>query len=223
MINSHEDIEKIFQQLVIPHGKRLDSVSVAEGKFIHSWVKDHQLHETLEIGLAFGASAASILSAHQGTHVCIDPYQEKNYLNAGLENLDRLGYGNRVRFHQDLSCDVLPRLHSEKAQFDFIFIDGDHRFDSIFVDFYYSDLLLAKNGYILFHDAWMRGTQLVASFIRHNRKNYKRIRRVGMNLILFQKISENNKSDWDSFNEFYTLRGIFTHLMVRPIVRLFNR
>jgi predicted O-methyltransferase YrrM len=222
MIDSQEAIENIFKQLVIPHGKRLDSVSVAEGKFIHNWVKNHHLSATLEIGLAFGASAASMLAAHQGIHVCMDPYQEKNYLNVGLENLDRLGYSERVRFHQDLSCNVLPRLYYEKAQFDFIFIDGDHRFDSIFVDFYYSDLLLANNGYILFHDSWMRGTQLVASFIRHNRNNYKQIPRAGLNLILFQKSGE-NKSSWDSFQEFYTLRGILTHVLLRPIVRLFNR
>ncbi len=222
MINTRETIEKIFQQLVISSRKRLDSISAVEGMFIHDWIKDHRLSATLEVGLAYGASAASILSAHQGLHICIDPYQEKNYLNVGVENLDRLGYGDRVQFHQDLSCNVLPRLYSEKAQFDFIFIDGDHRFDSIFVDFYYSDLLLANNGYILFHDAWMRGTQLVASFIRHNRNNYKQVHRAGLNLILFQKVGE-NKTTWDSFNEFYTLRGMFTHFVMRPIIRLLNR
>jgi hypothetical protein len=65
-----------------------------------------------------------LLSAHQGGHVCIDPYQEKQYLNAGLDNL--------VRF-------------------------------------------------------------------------------------------EVNKSSWDDFNEFYTLRGIMTHILIRPIVHLLNR
>ena len=222
MNNTRETIENIFRQLVIPNEKKLVPISAADGVFIHDWVKDHQLCETLEIGLAIGASAASILSAHQGVHVCIDPYQEKHYLNIGVENLDRLGYGDRVQFHQDLSCNVLPRLYSEKAKFDFIFIDGDHRFDSIFVDFYFSDLLLADNGYILFHDSWMRSTQLVASFIRHNRNNYKQIHRAGLNLILFQKVGE-NKSTWDSFNEFYTLRGMFTHFVARPIIRLLNR
>jgi predicted O-methyltransferase YrrM len=222
MNDSREAMENIFQQLVFPHGKRLDSISLAEGKFIHDWIKDHHLSATLEIGLAFGASAVSMLAAHQGIHVCIDPYQEKNYLNAGLENLIRLGYGNRILFHQDFSCNVLPKLYSEKAQFDFIFIDGDHRFDNLFVDFYFSDLLLANNGYILFHDSWMRGTQLVASFIRRNRNNYKQIRWAGLNLTLFQKSGTDNSS-WDSFKEFYTLRGILTHVIMRPIVRLLNR
>ncbi len=222
MINTRETIEKIFQQLVIPSGKRLVPINMVEGMFIHDWIKDHRLSATLEIGLAYGASAASILSAHQGLHICIDPYQEKNYLNAGIENLDRLGYGNRVRLHQDFSCNVLPGLYSEKAQFDFIFIDGDHRFDSIFVDFYFSDLLLADNGYILFHDSWMRSTQLVASFVRNNRRNYKQIRGAGLNLILFQK-SGANASSWDSFKEFYTLHGLLTHVLVRPIIRLLNR
>ena len=222
MNDPREAAERVFKQLVIPQGKRLDSISMAEWRFIRDWIKDHQLNATLEIGLAFGASAASILSAHQGGHICIDPYQEKNYQNAGLENLERLGYRDRVHLFQDFSCNALPKLFSEKAQFDFIFIDGDHRFDSVFVDFYYSDLLLANKGYILFHDSWMRGIQLVASYIRHNRGNYVQIRRAGSNFILFQKNGE-NRSSWDSFYEFYTLRGILSHALVRPIIRLLNR
>jgi hypothetical protein len=96
MIDSHEVVEKLFQQLVVSHGKRLDAVSLTEGKFIHNWVKDHHLSATLEVGLAFSAS---------GGHVCIDPYQEKQYLNAGLDNLVRLGYINR---HGMISTSFIP-------------------------------------------------------------------------------------------------------------------
>jgi hypothetical protein len=37
MIDLHEVVEKLFQQLVVSHGKRLDAVSLTEGKFIHNW------------------------------------------------------------------------------------------------------------------------------------------------------------------------------------------
>lgn len=212
----------VLDRIAIPVGQRFVSVSRAEGEFMHEWVRDHELTRTLEIGLGYGASAACILAAHNGMHTCIDPYQQKDYQDAGLTNLETLGFRDRVSFHQDLSHNVLPKLHAEGQKFDFIFIDGDHRFDRTFIDFYYADLLLAQEGYILFHDAWMRGTQLIAAYIRRNRPNYKQVRRVGVNLILFQK-SGRAKTNWDDFKEFYTLRGMFSHHVVRSIIRLFSR
>jgi predicted O-methyltransferase YrrM len=215
-------VEHAFDQIAIPQGQRFVSVSKAEGRFIHKWICEHQLSNTLEIGLGYGASAACIMSAHSGPHSCIDPYQYKDYQNIGLNNLEKLGYQNRLTFYQDFSHNVLPKLHAERQKFDFVFIDGDHRFDSIFVDFYYADLLLAEGGYLLFHDAWMRGTQLIASYIRRNRSNYKMIHWVGLNLLLFQK-SGKSRTSWDDFKEFYTLRGLISHSVVRLIIRLFAR
>lgn len=191
-----------------------------EGKSIYDLVKDRKLKSTLEIGLVYGASAVCIVSAHEGMHTCVDPYQQKNYQNAGIANLESLGYRDRCVLYQDLSHNVLPKLHSEHQMFDFIFIDGDHRFVSIFVDFYYADLLLSENGYILFHDAWMRGTQMVASFIHHNRGNYKQIRSTVLNLILFQK-SGKSTTTWDYFKELYTLRGLLSHKVITTFLRLF--
>ena len=150
--------EDVFERLHLPQEERHVSVSRAEGKFMHQWIREHQLHATLEVGLGYGTSAACIMSAHSGAHTCIDPFQQDTYQNAGLQNLEALGYRDRVLFHADFSHNVLPRLHAEKRKYDFIFIDGSHDFDSIFVDFYYANLLLSQNGYLLFHDAWMRST-----------------------------------------------------------------
>jgi hypothetical protein len=69
----------------------------------------------------------------------------------------------------------------------------------------------------------MRSTQLVASYIRHNRSNYVQIPRVGMNLILFQKSGKRPAAAWDDFHEFYSLRGMLSHTIVRWIIRLFKR
>lgn len=214
--------DEAFQRINFLREKRYESVSEAEGRFIHNLIKEHRLNVTLEIGLGYGASAVSIMSAYNGRHTCIDPYQQKNYQNSGLKNIEALGYYDRVDFYEDRSHNVLPRLYAERKVFDFIFIDGDHRFDSIFIDFYYADLLLSKNGYILFHDSWMRSTQLVASYIRRNRSNYAQIRGAGLNLILFQKSDKAPISSWDDFNEFYSLRGVMSHFIVRSILRFFN-
>lgn len=219
---SESPVEEIFQKLNIPQGERLVSVSRSEGTFIHQWIRQYQLNTTLEVGLAYGASAACILSAHDGRHTCMDPFQQKAYQNIGLENLQTLGYQDRILFYEDFSHNVLPKLHAEKRKYDFIFIDGSHDFDSMLVDFYYANLVLSQNGYVLFHDSWMRSTQLVASYIRRNRPNYKQIPGVGLNLILFQKAGERHAA-WDDFYEFYSLRGMLSHTFVRMMMRLFKR
>jgi predicted O-methyltransferase YrrM len=192
-------------------------VRPAEGQFMHRWVKDHGLSRTLEVGLAYGASASCIMSAHAGTHTCIDPFQDQ-WENLGLRNLSSLGYAARLDFHAGFSHDILPQLRAAKRSFDFAFIDGAHLYDAIFVDFYHVDLLLENQGYVLFHDAWMRGTQLVASFIRRNRRDYRGVRCPIRNMLLFQKVGKDGRNS-QHFKEFYTWRGVFSHTALRWMMR----
>jgi predicted O-methyltransferase YrrM len=211
------DVSEVLHQIRIPATERYVSIRPAEAEFMHRWVKEHGLGRTLEVGLAFGASACSIMSAHQGPHTCIDPFQE-DYDGLGLKNVASLGYRDRLDFHAAFSQDVLPQLVSAKRSFDFAFIDGDHRFDGIFVDFTYVDRLLQDQGYVLFHDAWMRGTQLVAAFIRRNRVDYRRLHCPVKNMILFQKIGRDERP-WHHFREFYTWKSFVTHRAVAWAIR----
>jgi predicted O-methyltransferase YrrM len=206
------DISALLKTIHIPTTRRHVSIRPVEGEFIHNWVKDHGLSRTLEIGMGFGASATCIMSAHQGPHSCIDPSQDR-YDNLGLQNLASLGFRDRLDFHPGSSHDVLPQLVAEKRTFDFAFIDGDHRFDGILVDFFYVDRLLQDQGYVLFHDGWMRSTQLVAAFVRRNRKEYRRIRCPVKNMLLFQKIGRDERS-WHHFREFYTWKSLISHSAV---------
>jgi predicted O-methyltransferase YrrM len=212
------DVLEVLRKIQIPAARRYVSVRRVEGEFMHRWVKDHRLSRTLEVGLAYGTSAACIMSAHEGIHTCIDPFQD-HYDDLGLRNLESLGYRERLVFHPHFSHNVLPRLHAEKRAYNFVFIDGCHLFDGVFVDFFYVDLLLEDGGYVLFHDAWMRGTQLVASFVTRNRKDYKRIRCPVKNLIMFQKIAHDERP-WYHFREFYTWKSVFMH---KALVCMINR
>jgi predicted O-methyltransferase YrrM len=216
--NANVDVIKLHRQIRIPEAKRYVSVRPVEAEFMHRWVKEHNLNRTLEIGLAYGASACSIMSAHRGTHTCIDPFQDQHYDNIGLENLASLGDSERLDFHQDFSYLVLPQLVADKRNFDFAFIDGSHLYDSIFTDFFFVDMLLSDRGYVLFHDAWMRGTQLVGSFIRKNRKDYRKMRCPVKNMILFQKIGRDRRSN-QHFREFYTLKSFFSHRIITWMMR----
>ena len=70
-------LSELLRRIRIPEAKRYISVRPVEGEFMHRWVKEHNLSRTLEIGLAHGASACSIMSAHHGTHTCMDPFQDQ--------------------------------------------------------------------------------------------------------------------------------------------------
>ena len=101
--------------------------------------------------------------------------------------------------------------------FDFAIIDGDHKFDSVFIDFYYADLILNQKGYVLFYDSWMQSIQTVCSWIKNNKKNYKLIKIPINNLIMFQKMGIDNRK-WSHFKSFFTLKSIFT----QKLFNLFN-
>lgn len=210
---------EVFKRLEIPAATRQDSVQLAEGQFLYDWVREKSLSRTLEIGLAHGASAAAILAAHSGTHTCMDPFQEQDYQNLGLRNLASLGFSDRLRFYPHFSHDALPRLLSQNEAFDFAFIDGAHLYDAICLDFYYVDKMLSQDGYVLFHDNWMRTTQMVVSFIRHNRKDYRQIRCPVRNVTMFQKTGCDERP-WHHFREFYTFKAFLTH---RAVVWMLNR
>ncbi len=139
----------------------------------------------------------------------MDPFQG-NYQNLAMKNLKALGLDQFVDFRADYSHNVLPQLYKEKRSFDFIFIDGDHKFDGEFVDFYYSDLLLNNKGYILLHDTWMRTTRLVMSFINSNRPDYRYIKTPLRNFALYQKIGEDKRNGMH-FREFFTTKSLMTH------------
>ena len=149
------------------------------------------------MGFGYARSAAYIMSATGSPHVAMDPFQA-SYNHLGLKNAERLGLLPLLDFRHDYSHNALPQLVRENRRFDFIFIDGDHKYDGILVDFYYSDLLMEHGGYVLLHDTWMRSTQLVTSFIRRNKRNYRSVKTPLRNLALFQKQGEDTRT-WMHF------------------------
>jgi len=104
-------------------------------------------------------------------------------------------------FIEDFSHNALPKLLKNHTKVDFALIDGDHRFDFIFIDFYYIDLLLNQKGYVLFHDFWMPSTKTIISWIKNNKKDYHEIKTPIKSFVLFQKRGKYNR-DWQHFIPF---------------------
>ena len=102
---------------------------------------------------------------------------------------------------------ALPKLLEEKASFDLIFIDGDHKFSGAFVDFHYAAQMTKVGGIVVFHDLWMRALILIRSYIKKNRKDFVEIKVGSSNMCAFQRVDKDSR-DGMAFNEFYNRPGI---------------
>lgn len=207
---------EINEKIIIPQEDKATSIKTPEAEFIYNFLIEKGITSTLEVGFAYAKSASHIIAATKSNHIVIDPFQE-NYKNIGLENIKSLGFDKYLTFYNDYSHNILPQFVRQKMHFDFIFIDGDHKFDGELIDFYYADLLINEGGYILMHDTWMRSTQLVNSFIKTNRKDYECIITPLRNFALFQKVGKDNRNGMH-FKEFYTFKSLIVYNIINWLI-----
>lgn len=139
------------------------AIGIAEGLALCEWVRKERAQQTFETGLGFGVSTLFICegllaNGPDGRHVAVDPYQfsglpghRTTYAGVGLQILEEAGVRALVEFHAEESQIVLPRLLGEGRRFDLAFLDGNHRFEGVFLDVIYAGRLL-KQGAIVFVD-----------------------------------------------------------------------
>jgi predicted O-methyltransferase YrrM len=149
--------------------ERFSHVSRSTGELLQRAVGEVRPSVSLEIGLAYGVSTLFIGEAIQslpqpGVHIVLDPYQNGKWRGLGLKNLRDAGLARFVEFHEESSELFLPKLVADRRVIDLAFIDGLHRFDQAFVEFYYVNRLLRPGGIVLFDDAARRSVNRV---IRH--------------------------------------------------------
>ena len=150
------------------------AVSAAEGEALQRWVRREGASQTIEVGLGYGISALFIceglLANGDATfrHVVIDPYQATRFANCGLQFLDEAGLAEHVEFHAEESLLVLPRLFGEGRRFDMAFVDGNHRFDGVYLDLIYLGRLLRPGGIVFIDDYQLPAVARAASFFLTN-------------------------------------------------------
>lgn len=203
---------QINETLEIPQHDVATSVKPSEAQFMYDFIQSHGLKRTAEVGFAYGRSCSHIMAATGESHISMDPFQD-HYGGLGLKNMEKLGFRDKLDFRPDYSHNVLPELLRDKRSFQFIFVDGDHKFDGEFIDWYYADLLLEDGGYVLLHDTWMRSTRLVMAFIEKNRPDYRKVPTGLRNLAMYQKTGE-DKRDGMHFREFYTSRSWLSYRLI---------
>jgi predicted O-methyltransferase YrrM len=151
------------------------AASAAEGRALREWIVRERATCTIEIGLGYGISALHVcegLLANAGEaaahHTVIDPYQATRFSDCGLQVLEQAGVLGLVEHHAEESQLALPRLLGEARVFDLAFVDGNHRFDGIFVDLVYLGRLVRPGGIIVLDDYQLPAVARAVSFFLKN-------------------------------------------------------
>jgi predicted O-methyltransferase YrrM len=134
--------------------------------------------------------------------ISIDPYQNTQWKNIGINLLKYYEMDSRHKLYLEKSYNCLPYLLKKYGyeKFNIIFIDGWHTFDYTLLDFFYSNLLLKKNGIIIIDDALHEGVKKCINYINTNYNYYKK-RDSPKSFAVFQKI-DNDTRDWNFHKNF---------------------
>jgi predicted O-methyltransferase YrrM len=158
----------------IRHTVRTVSISSLEGEALTRWVLRERATKTVEIGLGLGLSALHICDGlvrsgdPRVRHVALDPFQAEGFANRGLRALEEAGVAPLVEFHDESSQTALPAFFKDGREFDLAFVDGNHRFDAVFLDLFYLGRLLPKGRVILLDDYDLPGVRRAVSFYLNN-------------------------------------------------------
>ena len=144
--------------------------------FIQRVMREKKPDRTLEIGLAFGASTLVFCSEHRNLgrggseqHTAIDPFQPRHwYDEAGVFAVERAGMRDYLDYRPEFSEFVLPRILESRQCYDFIYVDGSHLFENVFIDAFYCARLLNNGGIVAFDDLTDPHVAKAMAFIRSN-------------------------------------------------------
>jgi predicted O-methyltransferase YrrM len=151
---------------LVPH-----SIERAQGEALRELATAEGAGRTIEVGLALGLSGLFLCQAvlaRGGRHVAIDPFQRESWNGAGLRTLREAGVEGLVEVIEEESQLALPRLVVEGREFDFAFVDGDHRFEGVFLDLYFMTRLVRPGGLVVVDDMWMPAVRTAVAYVEKN-------------------------------------------------------
>jgi predicted O-methyltransferase YrrM len=184
---------------------RVTRISIQAGLDLYHACRAMKAQLTMEIGCAYGFSTLYFLAAHAtrsaAAHVAIDPWENSTWHGIGVENVKKTGMQGKFRLIEEPSVVGIPMLMGDGTLFDVIFIDGNHRFDDVLVDFTLSARVCKQGGLIILDDMWMPSIRKAVSFVQRNRTDFEEVSMVEENLCAFRKIGEDKRS-WTHFEDF---------------------
>ena len=169
----------------LPNGEKIPTGGTTSTpnnlRIIRHFILAEKPESTLEIGLAFGASALVFLSSMKEVrptgfnHTAIDPFQTGHWKSAAIFNIKSVGLMDHFTHLEQDSALVLPELCKQERRYNIVYVDGSHIFENVFIDFYYYCCrLLVGDGLILFDDCTDRHIAKVIRFIDTNYSKYLR-------------------------------------------------
>lgn len=149
------------------------AIPLDEGAHLRAWVTKERAKRTVEVGLGYGISALFICQGLRQVgddvaHTAIDPFQATRFANCGPQILDEAGVAGLVELVEDESQLVLPRFITEGRSFDLAFVDGNHRFDAVFLDIAFLGRLVRPGGVVFLDDYQLPSIRTAASFFITN-------------------------------------------------------
>jgi predicted O-methyltransferase YrrM len=149
------------------------AIGAEEGAALAGYVREERARHTVEVGLGYAVSTLYVCEALLETgadarHVAIDPHQRTRFANCGLQVLAEAGVRALVELHEDESQLVLPRFLTEGRHFDLAFVDGDHRFDGVFLDLVYLGRLVRPGGIVFVDDYQLPAVARAVAFFLTN-------------------------------------------------------
>ena len=185
--------------------KTTSAIKGTEGNYLQYIINKYNYTNCLEVGCANGVSGFYILTANKNTRlISVDPYQSTQWHNNGINMFKYFNLDNRHTLYEEKSYECLPRLINKYANtFDLIFIDGFHTFDYTLIDFFYSNLLLKKNGIIIIDDALHKGVSKCVKYIETNYNSfYKKLTdKTPITFAAFRKINDDTR-EWNFHVDF---------------------
>lgn len=175
-----------------------------KGAVLHDWHDRIRPALSIETGLAYGYSTLFVLGSMKregyGHHMALDPYQFTMYDGVGARQAESVGMHDQFTLLVEDSATALARLNAEGKRCQLLFIDGDHRFDGVMLDFVLGARMLDVGGVIILDDMWMNSVKKVARFIRRNRSDFVEVREP-VTMGVFRKVTEDERT-WTHYKRF---------------------
>jgi predicted O-methyltransferase YrrM len=175
--NLEDFVERAYRRGSVPDaagnaiGLAPHSVEPEAGAALRDLAVAERAGRTIEVGLALGMSALFLCQAllpRGGRHVAVDPFQTESWNGAGIRTLREAGVEDLVEVIEEESQLALPRLVSEGREFDLAFVDGDHRFEGVFLDLYFMTRLVRPGGLVVVDDMWMPAVRTAVAYVERN-------------------------------------------------------
>lgn len=180
-------------------------ISVKEGICLYRLCRERKVAATLEIGFAYGFSTLYFLAAlaanSAARHVAVDPNENGSWHGIGARKVQEVGMRNAFRLVAEPSIVAIPQLMREGSYFDVVFVDGNHRFDDVLVDFTLAALVCKQGGLVILDDMYMPSIRKVVSFVRRNREDFVELPTPVDNISVFHKTGEDLRV-WTHFEDF---------------------